>query len=197
MGANRSIVKNVFPPKLINYSVCHAIPKIFTKDECEKIIALFSNPTVSALTSGNKINKEIRSSTHVWVNHNQEENFWLMERLFHFAFQANFRIWKFDIVGLFEQIELIRYQAGDFVSWHQDIGNGASSARKLAVSIQLSPPESYTEGNLEFILMKKQLMYRAQGTGVFFPAYQVHRITPIGSGERFSLVAWLSGNSYT
>jgi PKHD-type hydroxylase len=35
--------------------------------------------------------------------------------------------------------------------------------------------------------------HRARGTLVAFPSYLLHRVTPITSGTRKSLVAWVSG----
>jgi PKHD-type hydroxylase len=75
--------------------------------------------------------------------------------------------------------------------------------RKLSTVVQLSDPADYVGGDLEFLEVAtdydgdQRAEYlsecRRRGTVVVFCAFEYHRVTPIVSGVRRSLVAWVSG----
>ena len=66
--------------------------------------------------------------------------------------------------------------------------------RKLSVVLQLSNPEDYTGGDL-VINPGGELLYpdKTQGTVIFFPSILQHEVTPLESGNRYSIVSWISG----
>ncbi|MFN0185999.1 MAG: 2OG-Fe(II) oxygenase [Aquabacterium sp.] len=105
----------------------------------------------------------------------------------------------FDLTGFASGCQVARYAAGEqgHYDWHMDLGTGPMSCRKLSVSVQLSPPQSYDGGDLEFRLDGLDpLKLRQQGTLVAFPSYMQHRVAPVSRGERWSLVAWVEGPPY-
>ena len=63
--------------------------------------------------------------------------------------------------------------------------------RVLSVSVQLSNPSSYKGG--ELIFDNTEPMEDAQGTVIIFPSNLYHRVNPILSGTRYSLVQWFKG----
>lgn len=94
------------------------------------------------------------------------------------------------------------YSVGDFFDWHIDIGQneGAAKGRWLSFSLQLSSPDSYRGGDLEFgtkIQSTQKDYLRQQGNVIFFPADAVHRVSKISQGVRFALVGWLHMDSIT
>ena len=66
--------------------------------------------------------------------------------------------------------------------------------RKISASLQLSSPTDYNGGemliksNREAIISPKEL-----GTLIVFPSFLLHKVKPIISGQRESLVIWISG----
>ena len=76
--------------------------------------------------------------------------------------------------------------------------------RKLSMSVQLSKPEDYEGGDLKFNLrglnssnedtiMSPPPEFKQQGSVIVFPSFHRHRVTPVTSGIRHSLVTWVEG----
>jgi PKHD-type hydroxylase len=61
----------------------------------------------------------------------------------------------------------------------------------------LTDPSNYEGGNLEFMLSKKiDTAKKDRGTVVAFPAYRLHRVTPVTKGIRKSIVVWVTGPQF-
>jgi PKHD-type hydroxylase len=78
-----------------------------------------------------------------------------------------------------------------------DFGTGELSNRKLSITVQLSDPDEYEGGELQF--MVNQNIFTApkdKGTAIIFPSFALHRVTPITKGSRKSIVGWISGAPY-
>lgn len=100
----------------------------------------------------------------------------------------------------------LRYESGDHFAWHAD--NSSTDAplatRKLSAVIQLSPPDSYEGGDLELAMYAPDVsgtpqtrsQLRARGLMITFPSYMLHRVAPVTSGVRHSIVAWLHGPAF-
>ena len=61
-------------------------------------------------------------------------------------------MWNFKINTFCEDLQYAEYYSenrGQY-DWHLDIGEMSSSTRKLSISIQLSDPEDYEGGELQF-----------------------------------------------
>lgn len=72
---------------------------------------------------------------------------------------------------------------------------GENSTRKLSMSIQISAPEDYEGGDLEFFKVSDATT-RQRGSVIFFPSFLHHRIIPVARGRRYSLVAWAHGDAF-
>lgn len=125
-----------------------------------------------------------------------KDNDWIFERMTNLVAQAN-QYYRFDLNGFYEPLQLAEYGTGDFFDWHLDFGAGASSTRKLSLTIQLSNPDDYEGGDLEFQINNKTVKApRQQGTAIIFPSFIMHRVTEITKGKRRSIVGWVSGPPY-
>ena len=84
---------------------------------------------------------------------------------------------------------------GSFYDWHYDVNWKGESAydRKLSICVQLCNPSEYEGGNFEFDEVKTTADFRSKGTVLVFPSYLRHRVLPVTSGIRRSLVAWFVG----
>ena len=141
-------------------------------------------------------------------NKNDPDTEWFYSRLEAFAKQMNRAFWQFDLGGdagvrhnhqcrLHESLQILKYRSSDkgFYDRHLDTGiSGATSLRKLSVTVQLSPATGYSGGDLEIMTGMKTLpMPRSEGAAVVFPSYMMHRVTPVTRGERLAIVMWFTG----
>lgn len=99
---------------------------------------------------------------------------------------ANDLWWRLDID--YYTFVVHRYEVGRGHPEHFDMAPGTMT-RKLAASIQLSPPDAYEGGDLELLLFGRwHKSPRTQGTVIVIPGWMTHRVQPVTAGERQSLV---------
>lgn len=189
----------IFEPKF-NDSQAYAIYEPgFTPEELQKISHGVEQIDFIKATTVGQQDDAIRSSRIKWIP--QDSNWWwLYERLAGMAEEANKMFWNFNIHSMLEQVQYTEYLATNkgHYTWHQDIGPGILSQRKISITVQLSHPDEYEGGDLEItqgadIATK---MPRGEGTVVMFPSYMPHRVTPVTSGVRKSFVLWIGGEHY-
>jgi PKHD-type hydroxylase len=178
-------------------------PNIFTKEECEIIIDFFNKKEklTAAISNVEVINKEIRKNKVVWLSNKDVSLNWVVQRISNYVYQINKEFFNFDIYGLTEDIQFTEYsEINDHYEWHTDSSVGGM-IRKLSFSIQLSDPKDYDGCKLEFFKSDKDKIKEdntciEQGTGIAFPSYMLHRVTPLISGTRCSLVVWVGGPNF-
>ena len=173
----------------------------FSKDELKKISKnIKSLPWhIASTAAGDKDTN--RKSNIKWIPQN-DDWFWLYEKLANMAIEANNSLWKFDLHQIPEQIQYTEYHApAGHYDWHADIGPRELSLRKVSITVQLSEPDEYEGGNLELFRggsMNGPFIQAERNAGcVFlFPSYMMHRVTPVTRGTRKSFVLWLGGGHY-
>jgi len=175
--------------------------KGFTKEELDKIdkgISILKQD--KAVTAGNG-DDSIRSSKIRWIPQN-DEWWWLYDKLAGYITTANNSLWKFDLKSIPEQIQFTEYYATEngHYTWHQDIGPGILSKRKISITVQLSDPSEYEGGNLEMWSGGHEssvtTAHKGAGSVFIFPSYMMHRVTPVTKGVRKSFVLWVGGSHY-
>ena len=143
----------------------------------------------------------IISSKVRWIPQDNEW-WWLYEKLSNMIVEANNHLWRFDIFHMPEQIQFTEYYATDkgHYTWHQDIGPGMLSKRKISITVQLSSPEEYEGGDLQMWAGGHEdnltTAYKGAGSVFIFPSYMMHRVTPVTKGVRKSFVLWVGGSHY-
>lgn len=151
---------------------------------------------------GSTIIDEHRSSEIRWINPSDPGSKFLTDMLWYFAKEANRNAFGFNIDYL-PDIQYTKYSAEENgkYDWHCDTfwANPTTYDRKLSIVIQLTDPSEYEGGDFEFDpqypqIPKEQL--RAKGTVVVFPSFLNHRVTPVTSGVRRSLVSWIQGPKF-
>lgn len=126
---------------------------------------------------------------------------WAYERLRSRVSSANNDFFRYDLVGFHEQLVFLRYDfdpahPGKYL-WHQDIGGGMSSLRKLSTVTQLSEPTDYDGCRLRMFSNKDFDPEHVDcGDTLIFPSYLPHSVTPITRGTRYSLVSWVTGPAF-
>lgn len=133
-----------------------------------------------------------KRQTQVFVIH--EEFDWVDNLIMELALEAN-RQFQFNITGLIERPQLLRYSApSNGFDWHMDIGSGDHSTRKISVSIILN--DDYDGGELFFFQDGPQSVSPDAGVAVAFPSFLPHKVAPVTRGTRWSLVCWIAGEPF-
>lgn len=198
----RAFVPDVDHP----YESALVFPEAFTPKQCDRIIDLgLSLQADDALVGGSEVDhveEEItRRSKTAWIE--PDDAPWIFDKLGKLALRAN-KTYGFDLLGFTEDAQFTYYdEPGAFYDWHQDGLGGEVAVRKLAIVLQLTDPDEYEGGNLEVFNIVHEYEpedvraftedARLRGSVVVFPAFEYHRVTPIVSGERHSLVCWVGG----
>ena len=117
------------------------------------------------------------------------------------------------LIGDFsESCQFTKYKKDQFYDWHCDSWdktydtpddlNKHGKIRKLSVTISLSDETEYEGGDFEFDFRKSKegsniphicKEIRPKGSIVVFPSFVWHRVKPVISGTRHSLVIWNLG----
>ncbi|MGE3802511.1 MAG: 2OG-Fe(II) oxygenase [Candidatus Kapaibacterium sp.] len=171
---------------------------LFLPHEISQIVSYWkSDERREATLSGERTQDEtLRKSSVIFLPSGGEYN-WIYEKLAMVAQQCNFQRFGFDLIGFAQELQLTEYAEGDFFEWHMDFGGGEISNRKLSLTVQLSDPEDYEGGSLQFMINDKIVdAPRTKGTIVVFPSFIMHRVTRITRGIRRSIVGWVSGVPY-
>jgi len=135
-------------------------------------------------------------SSNIKLIPNTDEWDWLRNKIFSQTQIINSENYRFEIfpyqLGSLQYTEYNSSQ-NDHYNWHLDIGPHTYSHRKISIVIQLSSPEEYEGGILEFNIGNIYNFPKGKGLASFFPSYILHRVTPVTKGIRKSLVIWFEG----
>ena len=121
---------------------------------------------------------------------------WIFDLAHDFAARVN-AVWGFDLNDA-DHLQFATYRRNDFFEAHKDILRvRTGTIRKVSVVLQLTPPESYRGGRLEFLDDDFGRFapdsFVPQGSVAVFASLLKHRVTPVKDGERRSLTAWFKG----
>ena len=134
---------------------------------------------------------DYRRSTVSWLTGDSE----LQNYLFRFVQEAN-KYWGFHVENTAE-IQYTRYDGNnhDHYGWHSDVDwfSSLQVHRKVSITVQLSNPDEYEGGDFELEGAGIDPDYKNRGTVLVFPSYLQHKVNPVLSGTRHSLVAWFEG----
>ena len=124
---------------------------------------------------------------------------WLHARLEEMVLRINAEFYRYDLYGLKEAFQYTVYEGteGGHYGWHVDRGEPLYEPRKLSISLQLSEPSDYEGGDLVLEAGDgPQRAEKARGALIVFPSFVLHRVVPVTSGIRKSLVVWVAGPEF-
>ena len=149
-----------------------------------------------------EVKDSVRKSQHCWI----PSTHWIGGFLWHYIRIANKDNFLYDISDIENNmIQYTQYNKGDFYKWHTDmdicdINEPDQLVRKLSFTLQLTNEDEYTGGNLEFADFDDStyrfLVPKSRGTVIVFDSRTPHRVTPVESGIRKSLVGWVVGKRW-
>ena len=151
-----------------------------------------------------------RKSHLVWM-----DDSWIYKEIQPYIHQANEDAgWNFDW-DYSESCQFTKYKEGDFYGWHCDSWekpydvpenlNKHGKIRKLSATVCLSDETEYEGGDFEFDFRNRDdtsnqpqvcKEIRPKGSIVVFPSFVWHRVQPVISGTRHSLVIWNLGRPF-
>jgi len=172
--------------------------KAFNSKEIESILKLCDKLKKEVVIVDDGTTKDEVRRTEIGMLPSNSKTNWIYERLIELSSEANKDMnWDFDLDGMYEDIQYsIYHDNGGHYQWSSDIGDGYIH-RKLSVTLQLSTPEEYEGGEIEYNLGSRILKAPSEsGTLTIHPSYLLHRTNPIVSGVKKTLVLWISGNPF-
>ena len=148
-----------------------------------------------------------RKSNIVWMNDR-----WIYKEIHPYVRTANASAgWNFEW-DWSESCQFTKYKLNQFYDWHCDSWNkpydkpkdpnSDGKIRKLSVTVSLSDETEYEGGDFEFDFRSSEdgsnqpqvcKEIRPKGSVVVFPSFVWHRVNPVTSGTRYSLVMWNLG----
>ena len=172
----------------------------FTPKEVDRIIAYgdMLQPMKAVLAGRSDNTDHLRITRVAWMEKKPEIQ-WLHARLEEMVLQINTRFYRYDLYGLNEAFQYTVYEGaeGGYYGWHVDVGEKNYEPRKISLSLQLSDPSGYEGGDLMLQAGAGEFSAeKARGTLIAFPSFVLHRVTPVTSGTRKSLVIWVAGPDF-
>ena len=166
------------------------------------------------------LDEDIRKSKNTWI----PTTHWITGWLWHYVQAANRNNFLYDISFIeSESMQYASYGVGEYYHWHTDSSIAVhykpkfqTSARestkddnylrertaienelvrKISFSLQLSDPDDYEGGNIQFIdeSDKSYIAPRKKGSLIIFDSRTKHRVCKVRSGVRKSIVGWVVG----
>lgn len=193
----------VFPQKEIDLQNYYWFKEGFDSTELQTIYESVANlPYIDARTGDDNVqDKKVRSSKIKWIPQDDRWE-WVYAKLMGMIIEANSTLWNFDLHSVLDSIQYTEYDAeeGGHYDWHQDIGPGWLSKRKVSITVQLSGPDEYTGGDLEYWkggpITNVDKAPKGKGVVFIFPSFMMHRVTKVETGIRRSFVLWVGGEHY-
>lgn len=175
----------------------------FTEDEILRILALPDWLKAEEAKVGNKegeVNRQARVTKVSWLPMDESTQ-WIYQKIAITLAEVNSRFYNFELTGLHEKIQLGIYAGNDngHYDWHMDDRKDIQSTpRKLSMALLLSDPSEFEGGKLQVKNVSDVALEVEQkrGRAWFFPSYTLHRVTPVTSGIRRSLVVWAGGPKF-
>jgi PKHD-type hydroxylase len=189
------------PQRVFPYASHCELFNAFNPEECLKIKELGELLVFRVGSVGNnQENLEVRDSSIAWINddpnqENLDERRWLISRMADTFAMVNRDKFQMDL-DHFYPMQFTKYGLNQKYNWHVDVNEGLESneQRKLSAVLFLTGPEEYEGGELELNIggnPDEPLRLRPPaGTVVFFYAHVPHRVLPVISGERATVVVW-------
>ena len=197
----------VLTPKFCDDVIQYAL----SKEESIARIGVFYKPTLGKDDIKNIQRK--RKSDLVWLSEP-----WIYKELHPYVHQANRNAgWNFDW-DRSESCQFTKYKINQYYDWHCDSWDKPydkpntpdhGKIRKLSMTCQLTDGSEYKGGELEFDFrnydqhMRDESKHRIQckeilpkGSIIVFPSFVWHRVKPVTSGTRYSLVVWHLGRPF-
>ena len=128
---------------------------------------------------------------------------WILDPILDICVQANDETFGFRLAGIAENLNYLIYASpGDHYDRHIDVHlpdlHTEKPNRKLTFIMQLSKPDDYVgcDVSIDGDADEGEPLPRGLGDLIIFPAWTAHKVTPLESGARHSIVGWVHGPAW-
>ncbi len=171
------------------YRVDSHLPPLVLQEALKQVKDLDYQDSVVSLDL--QVDKNIRASSNDWLYWDN----WLAGILHNLIVAANRDYFQYDLSFFDCKIQATSYTKDQYYDWHVD-GNTIKpngEERKLSISFLLN--DDYEGGEIELapLPIDTSLYSLKAGEALLFPSWLPHRVRPVTSGTRYSLVAWMAG----
>ena len=176
-----------FSNRLI-YPVDPKMPPLILEEMLKQVNTLPTRPgTIGTDSREDKSVRDCSMSILPWFH-------WISSIMHSIMLGANTNYFKFDLDHLeLPGIQIIKYDRDGHYEWHRDGQNGKT--RKLSMSLVLN--DDYTGGEIELEAKPDAIIFDPRaGEAIVFPSWLPHRVRPVKTGHRISLVAWMNGPDF-
>ena len=174
----------------------YVFPRAVKPEVCDQIVTdckknILKKASVLNFDKTGRDNPEIRKTSIHFITEKDNK---INELAWHFLREANKKQFNYDLT-FFQAIQFAEYRTNDFFGWHQDAS--------------WIDPDTFEGGELQFFngdrpmedmgeITGKQVQQdiQAQGTIIVFDSRDWHRVTPLESGTRHSIVCWCVGGNF-
>lgn len=178
--------------------------------ELDKLVELFQSNKHEEAQVGSGIhggvNDSIRKSNILWFDDNfmmKNNCYDIHQKITKRVDEINHMFFKFDLLFI-ENFQLTQYTSNQkgFYNYHIDANPVTQNlTRKLSFVIQLSDASEFEGGDFctinadgkEFNVTQERPELMVKGNIIVFPSFLPHKVTPVTSGTRYSLVGWCNG----
>lgn len=170
----------------------------FTPEECDSIIQHGELAEFKQGSIGNgEVNNEVRNTKITWIEPTEDAK-WIFEKMNTIISKVNFD--KFQLkLSRFDGFQYSKYDIDCHYDWHTDVFVEPRDGlfRKLSISLMLTDQEEYTGGEFVFNETGNQEKSKTaspkKGDIVVFYSHIPHKVTPVETGTRITLVTWALG----
>lgn len=174
----------------------------FNIEECNKIKDIcelyeFQQARVGESSSGGITDGDIRKTNIVWLPPKQDTE-WIFYRMNQIAGKMNYDKFQLELTN-FDGFQYSKYEQGGHYKWHTDtvLSPATGLFRKLSLVLMLSDPEDYTGGDLLLAPNgdndKAATIRLKKGEILAFYSHIAHKVQPVETGTRVTLVTWVTG----
>jgi PKHD-type hydroxylase len=158
-----------------------AVRGLFTSSQCETLLEKTRFYRSDSESYGRRVD----------ISYLKPEQFgWVFTKIAAVAARKN--VWGLALSAISEPMRIQRYRTRDYSDPHSDYDYATPDHSKLTIIVPLVDRADWDGGVLEignsFLAPRMQ-----QGDAVIFPSFSLHRVTPVTSGIRTVLSAWISG----
>jgi PKHD-type hydroxylase len=183
---------------------------VFDAQEIEKIEEYCSGDLSEAKVAneGSELDKNIRESKIRFVKKDMQ-NSWVFNKFNQLAYNINEEFYGFELYG-YDVLQYTVYDGDDngHYDWHSDLLYGldlgetlhSSITRKMTMVMLLNESgKDFTGGEFQINVGREseaKTFDIEKGSVILFPSFVLHRVKPVLSGVRKSLVIWVEGPKF-
>ena len=173
------------------------VSEFLTKEECNMILD-FSLTELKLEPSGifneygrDGVYTDVRKSNQVFYPYYEKFPF-LLEKMSKLLNQYIF-VKGFDLDFEKSQFQFTEYHPGGHFDWHRDVSGKKITDYDRYCSLVIQLNNEYEDGDLQIKDEKNETLTIEKGTGnlILFLSNIEHRVVPVKSGVRYTLVNWV------